>query len=255
MVSQFLHLLGDAAKTAAYWCGVFPSEAQIWSPLKRIELAEAFAVFDVDPDAVVLDLCCGSGLPGQVLARRTRRVVGIDIAASQLAAADWHRRRSRVGGRLDLLRADAESLPLGSNAVDACFSLCAIEHLNDAHRAMSEVHRVLVPGGLVVLTADSLASAPPSFPRDKHAEAYSVVTYYRSASLAALLESIGFRVESCHPILRSALAPKELKESMDRTRALGPIAAERRRRQLVSAESAATGDRGLFILAVARKPR
>jgi ubiquinone/menaquinone biosynthesis C-methylase UbiE len=254
MTSRLLDVLGDVAKTVAYRCGVFPREVQIWSPLKRIELAEAFAVLDAGPDAVVLDLCCGSGLPGQILARRTERVIGIDIDPSQLAAAGWHRRRSRVGSRLDLLRADAGSLPLAAGAVDACFSLCAIEHLVDASRALREVHRVLVPGGLLVLTADSLATAPPSFPLGRHTEAYSVITYYTVTSLASLLESTEFTVESCRPILRSRLASEELSASMDRKTGLGPIAAERRRRQLDAAERAEAGDRGLFVLAIARKP-
>jgi hypothetical protein len=106
---------------------------------------------------------------------------------------------------------------------------------------------------MVVLTADSLANVPASFPRERHAQEYSVRTYYTDASLAALLESTGFSVAVCRSILRSAEACGELAESIDRTKGLGPIAAERRRHRLELAEQAATGDSGLFVLAVARK--
>lgn len=255
MPSRLIRLLGDAAKISAYRCGLFPGERQITSPLKRLELAEALAVLDVEPGAVVLDLCCGSGLPGQIIARRAGRVIGVDIDPHQIADAGWHRRYSRVGHRLDLVRADAEQLPLEDGMFDACFSLCAIEHVTDADRACREVNRVLRPGGVFVLTVDSLESVPPSFPRDRHAAMYAVTTYYSKVSLAALLRRNGFVVECCRAILRSPLAAEELLASMDANRKSGPFAAARIRRRLEAAEQERSGDAGLFLLAAGRKGR
>ncbi len=255
MPSRLLRLIGDAAKIFAYRVGLFPGERQITSPLKRLELAEALALLDVEPGAVVLDLCCGSGLPGQIIARLRGRVIGVDINPHQIADAGWHRRHSRVGHRLDLVRADAEQLPVKDGMVDACFSLCAIEHLTDADRACREVHRVLRPGGVFVLTVDSLGSVPPSFPRDRHAAMYAVTTYYSTVSLSALLERSGFVVECCRTILRSPLAAEELLASMDADRRTGPLVSARIRRRLEAAEKERSGDAGLFVLAAGRKAR
>lgn len=255
MPSRLLRLTGDAAKICAYRCGLFPGELQIISPLKRLELAEALAVLDVERGAVVLDLCCGSGLPGQIIARRAGRVIGIDINPHQIADAGWHRRHSRIGHRVNLVRADAERLPLMDGTVDVCLSLCSIEHLTDADLACREVHRVLRPGAAFVLTVDSLGSVPPSFPRDCHAAMYAVTTYYSTASLSALLNRNGFAVECCRPILRSPLAAEELLASMDAGRRTGPLESVRIRRRLEAAEKECSGDAGLFVLAAGRKAR
>jgi ubiquinone/menaquinone biosynthesis C-methylase UbiE len=254
MASKIFQLIGDAAKISAYRCGLFPGERQISSPLKRLELAEALAVLDVGPGAVVLDLCCGSGLPGQIIARQAGVVVGVDIDPVQIADAAWHRHYSRVGNRIDLVRSDAEQLPMRAETVDSCFSLCAIEHLMDADRSCREVSRVLKPGGVFVLTADSLGSVPSSFPRDRHAAKYAVNTYYSERSLSSLLERNGFTVESCRSILQSSLAAAELLDSMDANKPRSFVASARTRRRLLAAEKAEVGGVGLFVLVVARKP-
>jgi len=254
MAVHLRRVIGDAAKISAYRCGLFPDARQITSPLKRLELAAALAILEVKPGAIVLDLCCGSGLPALIIARTGAHVIGIDIDPQQIADAAWHRHYSRVGRRVELLCADAHALPLQDAMVDACISLCAIEHLTAADSACREVHRVLRPNGLFVLTADSLGSVPPSFPRNQHAARYGVTAYYSRVSLTSLLERSGFIVECCRPILRSPLATEELLTSMSDVRT-NVLTAGRRRRRLAAAEEAASGEVGLFMLAAARKAR
>lgn len=255
MLTRLRHLFGDSAKILAYRCGLFPSERQITSPLKRLELAEAMAVLEIMPNDLVLDLCCGSGLPGQIIAKRAGRVIGLDLDPQQVADAGWHKRHSRVRPRVDLVRANAERLPLGDGTVDACFSLCTIEHLLNADRACREVYRVLKPGGVFVLTADSLGTVPASFPLSRHATMYSVHNYYTTGSLSSLLKRNGFVINCCRPILRSPLAANVLLASMDAHRRNGVVTSARIRMRLEVAEKAASGSKGLFVLAAARKDR
>jgi SAM-dependent methyltransferase len=47
------------------------------------------------------------------------------------------------------LRADARALPFADGAFDFIFSIAAFEHIHDLPRALAEMHRVLVPGGMV----------------------------------------------------------------------------------------------------------
>ena len=51
-------------------------------------------------------------------------------------------------GELDVI-ADAHSLPFGDETFHAVVATAVLEHLIDPQRAMEEVHRVLVPGGLL----------------------------------------------------------------------------------------------------------
>jgi len=256
MSRSLIHRATDRMKIVAYRTEVFPNEHQIRSPLKRIELAAALRTFDIDRQAVMLDLCCGSGLPGQLIAKRCSRVIGLDKDQKQVTDAAWHRRHSRVGSRIDLVRADAQAIPLGDGTVDVCISLCAIEHLQDAKRACDEVFRVLRSGGTFVITADSLEDVPSGFPVARHASLYDVVRYYSAAALEDLLSSAGFAVQRCTPILRSSLAADELERSMSSQRERGWISSSVIRRRMDSAEHAQNGlaGGGLFVLGVATKP-
>ena len=103
----------------------------------------------------VLEVAIGTGLnlplyPADV------RLSGIDLSAAMLEIA-----RTRARGlrrTVDLREADAHALPFPDASFDtvlATFSLCAIP---DHAQAAREMHRVLRPGGLLIL-ADHVAGA------------------------------------------------------------------------------------------------
>jgi demethylmenaquinone methyltransferase/2-methoxy-6-polyprenyl-1,4-benzoquinol methylase len=70
---------------------------------------------DVGPDDRVLDVATGTGAVALELVRRHGcRVVGVDQSAGMLAEA-----RRRVNGRVELVEADAQSLPFADGAFDA----------------------------------------------------------------------------------------------------------------------------------------
>ena len=58
-------------------------------------------------------------------------------------------RRETDGGRVVLHRADATELPFADASIDHVFSIATFEHIADLGAALRELHRVLVPGGLV----------------------------------------------------------------------------------------------------------
>jgi ubiquinone/menaquinone biosynthesis C-methylase UbiE len=47
---------------------------------------------------------------------------------------------------------DAHHLPIGSGSIDLVLSFQLLEHCNDPRRTVSEMHRVLAPGGTMVLS-------------------------------------------------------------------------------------------------------
>ena len=105
----------------------------------------------------VLDVGCGEGQVARATAGPETRVVGVDPAWSQVAAA-----RARAGGPA-YARARAESLPFGSAAFDAVLVCAALEHVDAYETAISEVARVLEPGGRFVLVlGHPLLQAPGS---------------------------------------------------------------------------------------------
>jgi SAM-dependent methyltransferase len=103
----------------------------------------------------VLDVGCGSGLYAAELAQRGADVVGFDNSPTLVRHA-----RRRTGSRADLRVHDVRD-PLdwlGDASVDRAIMALVLHHLDDPVPALREVHRVLKPGGrLVVSTVHPVA--------------------------------------------------------------------------------------------------
>ena len=93
----------------------------------------------------VVDVGCGTGRFAAALAERGAKVWGVDPSPEMLGRA-----RSSAGAGVGFKQADAEDLPFR----DAWFEralLVLVVHLVDRPRALTEVARVLVPGGRAVV--------------------------------------------------------------------------------------------------------
>jgi SAM-dependent methyltransferase len=111
------------------------------------------------PVDAYLDAGCGDGrflaaLPS--LGPVPPRVVGVDIAESILDTA--RRATERAGVVPELTRANLERLPLADAEFDLVVSVQVIEHLLDPAAGVRELHRVLRPGGTLLLSTDNRLS-------------------------------------------------------------------------------------------------
>jgi len=111
--------------------------------------AVEMALADLDRPRV-LDLCCGSGdLCFLAAARGARSVTGADFTLPMLAVA---RRRSRSGeGRCSLIQSDALALPFADGVFDVVTISYGLRNVADLPRAVTEMRRVLAPGGRCVV--------------------------------------------------------------------------------------------------------
>lgn len=107
----------------------------------------------------VLDLCTGSGVSLAGLRRPGRLVLGMDLSLGMLAVAA--ERQNPFGWAPRLVCADGFRLPLGDRVLDAVTIAFGIRNLRPLDEALRELHRVLAPGGtLVVLEAAAPAPGP-----------------------------------------------------------------------------------------------
>lgn len=97
----------------------------------------------------VLDVGCSFGYGSAAIAAHGppgRAVVGVELDAQHLAEG------ARRFPWIRILEGDATALPLPDGLVDAVLLLDVLEHLGDPRRAVAEAHRVLRPGGVLVVS-------------------------------------------------------------------------------------------------------
>ena len=109
-------------------------------------LCEAMDVHAAD---WVLDIACGNGNASLSAARRGCHVTGIDIARELLDQARQRARAERVDP--EFLIGDAEDLPFDESSFDVILSTFGVMFAPDRQKALSELLRVLKPGGKIGL--------------------------------------------------------------------------------------------------------
>jgi ubiquinone/menaquinone biosynthesis C-methylase UbiE len=102
-------------------------------------------------DANVLDIGCGTGIfASQVLERLPgAHVWGLDLSDGMLAQAQARCRAT--AGRLHLVQGDSERLPFASDSFDVVTCSHSFHHYPRQERVLSEMHRVLRPGGRLLI--------------------------------------------------------------------------------------------------------
>ena len=130
----------DAAELAALPAGVTASFAGIGNP---------HAIAPIPAGAVVVDIGCGAGMDLLLAARRAGpggRAIGVDMTASMRA-------RARAGAaacglaNVEVVEGNATGLPIADDSVDVVISNGVLNLVPDKMRAVSEIARVLKPGG------------------------------------------------------------------------------------------------------------
>jgi SAM-dependent methyltransferase len=109
------------------------------------------------PGRATLDLGCGEGRAGVVLARLGHRLTGVDLAPSMARLA------RETGAYADVVHGDAAALPFDGGSFDLVLAFMSLQDMDDAAGAVRESARVLEPGGrLVLAVVHPFASADPA---------------------------------------------------------------------------------------------
>ena len=161
-------------------------------PLQRYWHRRRHAIINgfVDPRTRILDVGCGSSRIVQDLPR----AVGLDVQIKKLRRIAPHTRK--------VVQATMTRLPFMSASFDTLICSQVIEHVPAPLVDWTEMHRVLVPGGtLVVGTPDYATLAWPLLERlyglvHPRGYVHEHINRYTAASLRAALEAHGFAVHA-----------------------------------------------------------
>ena len=97
----------------------------------------------------VLDIASGEGYGSALLAQNAASVVGVDIAPDAVAHATTKYQADNLEYRLG----SCAAIPLADHSVDVVVSFETIEHHYEHDAMMHEIKRVLIPGGLLVISS------------------------------------------------------------------------------------------------------
>jgi 2-polyprenyl-6-hydroxyphenyl methylase/3-demethylubiquinone-9 3-methyltransferase len=93
-----------------------------------------------------LEVGCGGGILCEEIARIGFNTVGIDPAQQSIITASKH--ASENGLKITYLNGTGEKLPLQDNTCDVVFCCDVLEHVQDLPKVISDISRVLKPGGV-----------------------------------------------------------------------------------------------------------
>ncbi len=117
----------------------------------RFEFASHFV-----KNKMVVDCACGIGAGARLFAKTSARVQAFDLSAEAIATS-----AKDASNKLTFTVSDACHLPLPGASADVYVSLETIEHLPDDEKFLTEVKRVLKPGGTFICSTPNRAVTNP----------------------------------------------------------------------------------------------
>jgi tocopherol O-methyltransferase len=148
----------------------------------QIDLIEELLAWgEISQTSNILDVGCGIGGSSLYLAEKfNAKATGITLSPVQAARARERSHTMSLSERTQFLVADALDMPFADESFDLVWSLESGEHMPDKVKFLQECHRVLKPGGLLLMaTWCHRPISPPNPPlttdEQKHlAEIYRV---------------------------------------------------------------------------------
>jgi len=139
---------------------------------------------------------------------RCRTLIGIDVSRRVVAAAGNRYPKLSSAG------ADVRHLPFDNCSIDAVVSISTLDHFatsGDIGAALAEIHRVLKPGGTLVLTLDNLSNPvvalrnalPYSLTHAAGLVPYPVGKTHGPNGARRLVEEAGLTVSECTAVMHA----------------------------------------------------
>jgi len=178
--------------------------------------ADLVRLASLRPGERVLDVACGTGVVARLAAQRvghTGAVAGLDLNPGMLAAA---RSAAPPGSAITWHEASAEAMPFPDGSFDVALCQMGLQFMPDKAKALSEMRRVLGPGGRLLLnlpgpTPRVFAIMGEALAHHVGAEAAGfldhVFSLHQAPEIRDLLGRAGFRESFVRSDIRSLRLP------------------------------------------------
>lgn len=195
------------------WYDAWDSPVALLRQESHAKMDWAIPLLTQNAVSTVLDVGCGAGLVSNVLASHGFRVTGVDFSKDALAVACAHAPRDNPP---DYQWGDAYALPFADRAFDAVVAFDFLEHVTSPKGIISEVKRVLRPGGLFLfhtfnrnpLSHLVVIKALEWFVKNTPPKLHTIDLFIRPSELGRMLRDAGFGEPEFHglrPVINRAL--------------------------------------------------
>ncbi len=177
------------------------------------------AALDLQPHDYLVEVGCGGGAFLHDALKSGCRAAAIDHSPDMVKTARDANREAIEQKRLEIREGDAASLPFPSGAFTCAVMTGVFAFIADPLRTLSEIRRVLAPGGrLALFTCSDAMRGTPAAPEP----VASRLHFYKELELEDLAQQAGFssaRVEQpdFEPIAREVGIPEEHLEAFRRS--------------------------------------
>ncbi|GGB70591.1 demethylmenaquinone methyltransferase [Flavobacterium suaedae] len=170
-------------------------------------------VADTKPDTI-LDIATGTGDLAILMSNTSaKEIIGADISAGMLEVGRKKIAERKLDNKIEMVLGDSENLPFKDNHFDAITVAFGVRNFENLEKGLSEILRVLKPGGIFVILETSVPTKFPFkqgyrfyskyilpaigklFSKDKSAYAYlseSASVFPHGEALNNILRKIGF---------------------------------------------------------------
>jgi SAM-dependent methyltransferase len=191
-----------------YRRGMNPFDREPMLEQMNVEVLERLRI-DATKESRIVDLGCGLGATLRSLARRLplSRLTGVTRVPWQVEQAQERNAATRDGERIEIAQLDYEKTRLRSASFDAAYAIESACYAHGADKAafLEEAHRLLRPGGRLVMVDGFLRSSRHMGPMqrrifDKLCECWVIESWGELDRVEAQLRLLGFRdirVEEC----------------------------------------------------------
>lgn len=170
----------------------------------------------------ILDVATGTGdFAIEALRLKPEKIIGVDISDGMLSVGRQKMKNKKLDGIIELRNGDSEKLPFEENNFDAVIVAFGVRNFENLKNGLSEMLRVVRPGGMVVILE---FSKPVKFPfkqlynfyfkfvlpkigrwvsKDSSAYTYlpeSVQAFPDGEGFVKILNHLGYKNTSCKPL-------------------------------------------------------
>lgn len=113
---------------------------------------------DIKSDDIILDIGCGGGININRMAKQAKKVYGVDYSIESVKVSREVNRQEIFDGKVEVMKGDAQSLPFEDGTFDIVTAFETVYFWPNIEKCFGEVKRILKPGGIFLIGAESNGS-------------------------------------------------------------------------------------------------